>query len=402
MLVSVAHVITKLELGGAQQNTLFTVAHLDRSRYRPILITGEPGMLDDEARTLQGVEFCRVPSLTRPIRPIRDLRTLRALTDLLIRLKPTIVHTHSSKAGILGRWAARLAEVPIVVHSIHGFGFTRDQPAPVRHALIAIERMAAHWTTRFFAVSEANRRLGIDLGLFPPERCTVIRSGVDLEAFRRMGGASLNVPVKKHELGLMAGHQVVGMIAPLKPQKAPLDFVRMAALIRQARPEVRFLLVGDGALRGVLEATIRRLGLSRVVVLAGWRRDIAEILRCLDVFVLTSRWEGLPRVYLEALASGVPVVGTRVDGATEVIRDGVNGYLLDPGDVRGLADRVLFLLDHPELAARLRDTGDGLPPEFDIWEMVRRQECEYEQLLGDLLARKSLSEAKPYATSAGG
>lgn len=402
MLVSIAHIITKLELGGAQQNTLFTVAHLDRSRYRPILITGEPGLLDDEAGALNGVEFYRVPSLGRPIRPIRDLRALRALTGLLTRLKPTIVHTHSSKAGILGRRAARLAGVPLVVHSIHGFGFTRYQPAPVRHALIALERMAARWTARFFAVSEANRRLGIELGLFPPERCTVIRSGIDLDAFRRACGTPLNIPVKKHELGLTAGHPVVGMIAPLKPQKAPLDFVRMAALVRQARPDVRFLVVGDGALRGAMEAAIRRLGLSRVFALAGWRRDIAEILRCLDVFVLTSLWEGLPRVYLEALASGVPVVGTRVDGATEVIRDGVNGYLLDPGDVRGLAERVLYLLDHPGVAAGLREAGDGLPPEFDIREMVRRQECEYEQLLSGLLTRKSLSEAGRYATPARG
>ena len=135
---AVCHIITKLELGGAQENTLFTVSHLDPARFRPILIAGEPGLLDDEARKLPGVEFHRVPSLVRELRPLSDLRALAALTQLLRRLRPAIVHTHSSKAGILGRLAARLAGVPVIIHSIHGFGFTRYQSPPVRRALIAL------------------------------------------------------------------------------------------------------------------------------------------------------------------------------------------------------------------------------------------------------------------------
>ena len=378
--VAVAHIITKLELGGAQQNTLCTVSHLNAARFRPLLITGESGLLDQEARALSGVEFHQVPSLKRPIRPVADLRALLALTLLLRRLNPLIVHTHSSKAGILGRWAARLAGVPIIIHSIHGFGFTRYQHPLVRRALIALERRTSRFTTRFFAVSEANRRLGMELGLFPADRCTVIRSGVDLHAFRR---ARVDIAAKKRELGLEPGGPVVGMIAPLKPQKAPLDFVRLAALVHRSRPDARFVLVGDGELRGPVEEQSARLGLSGTLLLTGWRRDIAEILRCFDLFVLTSLWEGLPRVYLEALASGVPVVGTRVDGAAEVIRDGVNGYLVEPGDVRGMADRVLELLAHPDAAVRMGQKGESLPQEFDIRDMIRRLEREYDRLVGD-------------------
>jgi len=374
----ICHIITKLELGGAQQNTLFTVAHLDPSRFRPILVAGEPGLLDGEARALAQVEFHQVPSLVRAIRPWSDLRALVALTCLLRRLQPAIVHTHSSKAGILGRLAAWLAGVPIIVHSIHGFGFARYQSAAVRRALVALECLAAKVTTRLFAVSEANRRLGVALGLFPEDRCVVIRSGVDLAAIRR---TAVDTTAKKRELGLEPGRPVVGMVAPMKPQKAPLDFVRVAAQVAARKSDTQFLFVGDGELRGAVEAEIARFGLAQSVRLAGWRRDVPAIMRCLDVFVLTSRWEGLPRVYLEALASGVPVVGTRVDGAAEVVRDGVNGYLVAPGDVPGLADRVLWLLANPAAAADMGRRGESLPQEFDIHHMVRRQEEEYTHLL---------------------
>jgi glycosyltransferase involved in cell wall biosynthesis len=378
MARAVCHIITKLELGGAQQNTLFTVAHLDPAKFRPILITGEPGLLDGEARKLPGVEFHQIPSMVREIRPLEDLRALFALTRLLRRLKPAIVHTHSSKAGILGRVASRLAGVPVIVHSIHGYGFTRFQSFPVRRMLMALECLAAKITTRFFAVSEANRRLGVELGLFPDDRCVVIRSGVDLAAIRKTG---VDTTAKKRELGLEPGRPVVGMVAPMKPQKAPLDFVRVAARVAAKKPETQFLFVGDGDLREAMEADIARLDLMKSFRLAGWRRDVPAIMRCLDVFVLTSLWEGLPRVYLEALASGVPVVGTRVDGASEVVRDGVNGYLLAPGDVQGLADRVLSLLANPTLAADMGRRGESLPQEFDIHDMVRRQEEEYDRLL---------------------
>ncbi len=396
MAVTVAHVITKLELGGAQQNTLFTVSHLDPARYRPVLVTGEPGALDDEARALAGVEFHQVPTLVRPVSPLRDLRATIALLRLFLRLKPTIVHTHSSKAGIIGRWAAKLARVPIIVHSIHGFGFHAQQPALKRLAFVTAERAAAPLTTRFFAVSEATRRRGVELGLFPADRCVVIRSGIDVEAVRTR---SVDCAAKKRELGFDPDQPIVGMVAPLKPQKAPLDFVGLAALVHHSRPETGFLLVGDGELRRDVEMAIVQRGLTSVVRLAGWRRDVAEIMPCLTVFALTSRWEGLPRVYLEALAAGVPVVGTGVDGAAEVVRDGHNGYLVEPGDLTAMAERVLALLDQPALARDMGRHGRALPAEFDIHDMVRQQEREYERLLATTEGWNYLRHQARYDTS---
>src|SRR2546422_2813873 len=184
MTHTICQIITKLELGGAQQTTLYIVAHLDRSRFRPVLISGEPGLLDDEAKALGGVEFYQVSSLVRQIRPWRDLRALAELTRLLKTLKPAIVHTHSSKAGILGRWAAWLAGVPIIIHTIHGSGISPSQPAWLRWLLIGLERLTGLITTHWIAVSEADVVKGLGWGLFQRSNVSVIRPGVDTQSFQ--------------------------------------------------------------------------------------------------------------------------------------------------------------------------------------------------------------------------
>lgn len=379
--VRVAHIITKLELGGAQQVALFTVAQLNRAKFAPILITGEPGLLDEEAQTIADLGRYRIPSLVRPIRPWSDVIALYQLTRLLSRLRPAIVQTHSSKAGLLGRWAARLAGVPIILHYVHGYGFTPAQPPWMRRLLIWAERRTGRITTKILTASSVNLRQGVELGLFTDDQAMWLPPGVDLEAIRRR---RVDVARKRRELGLESPCPLVGMVAPFKPQKAPVDFIRMAVAIHRQRPDVRFLLVGDGELRQAVTDEIHRTGLTDRVLLTGWRRDVLDLLRCLDVFVLTSRWEGLPRVYLEALTSGVPVVGTKVDGAPDAVHDGVNGFLVEPGDVSRLAERVLWLLSHPVHAKQMGLRGTHLPIQFDCHEMVRRQEQIYEQLLADL------------------
>ncbi len=318
--IRVLHVITQLELGGAQQNTLYTCAHLDRSRFEASLACGPGGILDDEARAMEGVPALFVPSLVRPVRPHRDLQALVALARLIRGLRPDIVHTHSSKAGIVGRWAARLAGVRRIVHSIHGFGFHDGQAAPVRGAYIAAEKGTAAITSRFIAVSRANRDQGAALGLFDPARCAVIRSGIALARYRE---AAARPGAFRRELGIGPGDPLVGMIACLKPQKAPLDFVETAARVLAGEPRTTFVVAGDGELRGAVEAAIARVpgGAGRIRLL-GWRRDTERILADLDLLLLTSRWEGLPRVLPEAMAAGKPVVATAVDGSPEAVAEG--------------------------------------------------------------------------------
>ena len=183
--VPVVHIITQLEFGGAQQNTLYTVSRLDREKFEPVLVTGPGGYLMKEARELD-VPLHVAGSLQRKIRPPADLAAFREIVGILRSLPrpPVIVHTHSSKAGILGRHAARRARVPIVIHSIHGFGFTPRQPLLLRKTLIGVERMTSGYTDHFIAVSRSNRDDGVRYGLFPPERCSVIRSGFDLDLFK--------------------------------------------------------------------------------------------------------------------------------------------------------------------------------------------------------------------------
>ena len=384
MKARVVHLITKLELGGAQGNTLHTVRCLDRSRFSVALWAGDGGILNEEAAAIPELSFELIPPLVREINPLRDLQALLILRQKLkAEIKqfaplPVILHTHSSKAGILGRLAGRLAGVRRLVHTYHGFGFNPTQPGPLRALFIGLERWAGGMSRALIAVSRANLEQAVALGFCPREKIRLIRSGVALENFTRR---NIDRPAKRRELGLKPDSPMVLMVACLKPQKSPLDFVRIAKQVTAAAPEVEFVLAGDGELRPELEALVRELGLTERFHLLGWRRDIPELLWAADLLVLTSRWEGLPRVYPEALAAGLPVVGTAVDGAAEAVTEGETGYLFAPGDVAGMAGRVIALLRDPEQRARLSAAGPKRVAEFDIRRLVPAQEALYEELL---------------------
>lgn len=379
--VKVVHIITKLELGGAQENTLFTVMHLRRDRYTPVLISGSEGILVEEAQQLREGELHLVPELAREIRPLKDIITLFKLTKILTQLQRTaaiIVHTHSSKAGILGRWAACLAGSKVIIHSVHGFSFNDFQPQLVRAFYIFLERITSRITTRFIAVSQANIEKGIEERIFKRDQVVLIRSGIEIEKYYQVKPERAE---KRKELGIDATIPLVAMIACFKPQKSPLDFVKVAKRVSDEVDQVKFLLVGDGILRPKIEALIKKYQIEDKVMLLGWRRDIPEIMGCIDIVVLTSRWEGLPRVFPQAMASGVPVVATGVDGAPEAIHHGVNGFLVPPGDSEGMAEKVLFLIQHPESARAMGKEGRRLVKEFAIEKMMTQQEELYEMLL---------------------
>lgn len=380
--VRVCHVITRLDLGGAQENTLYTVGHL-RPPYDASLVAGTGGFLDAEARELRGVRVEFEPALVRRIDPLRDPLAVLRLARRFRAGHPDIVHTHSSKAGILGRLAARLARVPVVIHTIHGFGFNSGQPALLRSGLVAAERLVAPFTTHFIAVSRANLEEGRRRGIVDPARASVIRSGVPLAAFQAAAAdpALRNGHGLRHELGFSQATPLVGMIACLKPQKAPIDFVETAARVAARHPAARFVLVGDGELRGAVERRAAALSLGDRLRLLGWRRDMPRIMAALDVLVLTSLWEGLPRVLPEAFACGVPVVATGVDGTTDVLRDGDTGVVCRPHDLEALSAGVSRLLEDRSLARVYAGRARACLPEFDIDTMVRAQEDLYARLL---------------------
>jgi len=381
--IRVCHVITILELGGAQDNTLYTVSHM-KPPFAASLVCGPGGILDEDAKRL-GIKVRFIPSLVRAVRPARDLAALLALVRIFREERPDIVHTHSSKAGILGRLAARRARVPRVVHTIHGYGFHAAQPRWQYRTFLALERLAARFTDRFIAVSRANLEQGLALGLFTPEKVSLIRSGIALREFddaTRAPDGPGRRGVLRRELGLPADARLVGMVACLKPQKSPLTFVEVAARVTREVPGAVFVIAGDGEMRPAVERRAAELGLEGRLRLLGWRRDVPNVMASLDVLLHTSLWEGLPRVLPEAIASGVPIVATSADGTSDILEDGSTGIVCAPGDIEGLAGGVRRLLRDPGLGRVLAGRARAVLREFDIDEMVRDQERLYLSLHG--------------------
>jgi glycosyltransferase involved in cell wall biosynthesis len=378
----VYHVITKLELGGAQKMALMTLERLPRDRYELGLVSGPEGLLVDWANRIPSLTRVWNQWLVRELRPVKDALALLNLWLLFRRERPEIVHTHSAKAGIIGRWAAKLAGVPLVFHTVHGFGFNDFQRPAVRNFYIALERLTTKITTKVFMVSYANADKAEKCGMVHRRDWILARAFISVEEFsrprpRRKKLREWNVPEDK---------VIVGMIACFKPQKAPEDFVEVAARVLAQTKQAHFVMAGDGERRASVEERIRRHGLETHITLLGWQRekDMPEIYRNLDVVVLTSLWEGLPCVFSEAMASELPVVATNVDGAREAIIDGENGYLHDPHDIAGMAQSVLKLIANADLRHAMGERGKNRVMEFDIGTSVDTIESTYRECLRNL------------------
>lgn len=369
----VVHVITKLELGGAQQNTLYTVSHLNSRLFEPHLITGMGGLLDADAHNNEvQVHFC--PDLIREIRPSADLRAFRFLRKLFLRLKPDIVHTHSSKAGILGRLAARSAGVPHIVHTYHGFGFHTYQNQLLFRLYVSIEKLACRRTEHLIFVGRENQEWASELHLLNGCTHSLIRSGVETRRFLDV----VPDPRLMDNFQIPPDAKVVGMIACLKQQKDPLLYVEAADLVTRELPNVYFLLIGDGELRDAVLKRAAEMKHPERFRHVGWIQNPEQILAQLDLLVLTSLWEGVPRVIPEATLSGVSVVASNIPGNREVIFSNRNGVLAEPRNQRDFADKILELLTHsPKVDPEIRDK---ISREFDIDEMVRTQEKLYLKL----------------------
>lgn len=387
MPIRVLHPITRLIVGGAQENTMLTAQLLDPARWQVDVLsgpqTGSEGSLIETVRE-RGIPLIIEPSLVREVNPLQDLRALFRLIRLMRQGRYTIVHTHSSKAGIVGRWAAKLAGVPIIVHTVHGWGHHERQHPLIRAYYILLEKLTLPITDKLIVVSPLNTEKGLADGIGRPEHYAVIRSGIELERFghpqvdRATTRAAWNIPLDA---------PVVGTVTRLSAQKAPLDFVRAAAQVAAAVPNVYFLVVGDGPLRAEVEKVARDLGIRERLVLTGLRRDVPEQLAAMDIFALSSLWEGLPRVLPQAMASGLPVVATATDGSIEAVTDGENGFLVPPGQPAILAESLIRLLRDPALARQMGEAGRQRVAEFDVRTMV----AQIDQLYQELLAQKGLA-----------
>jgi glycosyltransferase involved in cell wall biosynthesis len=376
----VLHVITRLVAGGAQHNTLLTAAHLDRGRYEVTLASGPTGGSEGslEREIPGGVAFVRVPDLLRDPHPVRDARALGHLAALMRRGRYHIVHTHTTKAGLLGRIAARLAGAPVVVHTPHGHAFHGYLGAAGSAALVRVERGLARWTDRIVCLTEAERAEHVRLRIGPPELFEVIHSGVDVGHF---AAARVSPEAKRRALGLPPDGPLVGCVARLVPVKGVQYLLEAVPAIRAAVPGATVVFVGDGPLRGALERAAAGRALDGAAVFLGLRRDVEEILPLCEVVVLPSLNEGMGRAAVEALASGRPVVGSRVSGIQDVVRDGETGLLVPPADPAALARAVVRCLVDPALRRALGERARRAAGAYGIGPMMERIDALYRRLL---------------------
>jgi glycosyltransferase involved in cell wall biosynthesis len=376
----VFHIITKLELGGAQKVTLMTLERLPRDRYELGLATGPEGLLVDWANAIPNLKRVWLPALVREVRPLHDLLAFVDLWRLFRRERPQVVHTHSSKAGIIGRWAAKAAGVPFIFHTWHGFGFNDFQSPLVRSIYVWLERVTTKITTKPFVVSYANAERAEKSGVVKAGDWVLSRDAIAVEEFMQPKPRRQ----KLREWGIPEDKVTVGMVACFKPQKAPEDFVEVAARVLAQTNRAHFIMAGDGELRASVEERIRKHGIGEHITLLGWQneKDMPEIYRNFDIVVLTSLWEGLPCVFSEAMACELPIVATNVDGAREAIIDGDNGRLHPPHDVDAMAESVLALVADSELRCAMGRRGKSRVMEFDIGTSVATVDATYRKFLG--------------------
>ncbi|MDD5116167.1 MAG: glycosyltransferase family 4 protein [Candidatus Omnitrophica bacterium] len=378
--INLLYIITKLELGGAQKQLLSLIGSLDREKYNIFLFAARDGLLVGEASSINGLVFKRSDFLERPVNPLRDALAFFEIYSFIRKNGIQAVHTHSSKAGILGRFAARAARVPVIIHTVHGWSFHDYQPGPLRYFYILLERICALFTSRIITVSFFDKKKGLKSSIGKDGQYVIIKYGIDAERFRLSQGR------KEARAALRIGDNelAIGMIACFKPQKSPADFIKIADGIRKRIPDTKFIMVGDGVLRKRLSALIKKLGLNDRFILTGWRQDIPLILSALDIFVLTSSWEGLPITVLEAMAAGVPVVATDTGGVREAIESGKTGYLAKAGDRQSLQNRIEeLLMDRRKRSEFIRLSSERINSgSFSLEKMCRETEKLYSDLWG--------------------
>ena len=383
--MKIAHVITRLIVGGAQENTILTCRGLVERGHEVILMagpeTGPEGSLWKKAEQ-SGANLIKVEKLARAVRPRSDWAAVRQVRGILEELRPDIVHTHSSKAGIVAREAARRAKVPIIIHTIHGMSFNRTQSTIVRALYRHLERRAGKVTDAFISVADAMTDQAVAAGIAPRDRFTTIYSGMQTKLFA-------SDPERRHRVrarwGVQDDEVVVGTIARLFDHKGYEEILQALPAVVERVPRIRFVWVGDGANRGRYERQLKQLGLSDRVYLTGLiaPEDVAAQIDGFDMVLHASRWEGLPRAIVQGLLAGKPAISFDNDGAPEVVIPNETGLLVPMGDIRKMTEAIVELAEDKKKRESYGNRGRALCEErFDWRYMVRAIESLYVSLTG--------------------
>jgi glycosyltransferase involved in cell wall biosynthesis len=385
----ILHIITRLDMGGSAQNTLLSCKELS-GKYETILVHGlsnESGMSDLEKKIVEagvetakknGIKVIALPAMVRSIRPIKDFKALLALMWLIFKEKPDIVHTHSSKAGILGRVAAKISFVPNIIHTPHGHVFYGHFGVFASKVFLWVEKLFSRFTDRMVALTDGEKNDYENLSVCPAEKLLKIHSGVDVKQFKQSNG---NMVEKRRSLGLDQNGNVVGFVGWLLPIKGPEYLLKAMEYVWQEYPETALVFVGKGDLDVDLRTQALRVSANGRVKFLGWREDIDEIMPVFDMLVLPSLNEGMGRVLVEAMAAGKPVVASRVGGIPDLVRDGETGYLVPPADEKALADGIKKLLDDPGKAWEMGQHGKKRCQQFSLEAMIEKLDDLYSGLI---------------------
>jgi glycosyltransferase involved in cell wall biosynthesis len=369
----VTHIITRLIIGGAQENTVATVLGLrEKQGVEPHLISGPtigPEGSMESAFTDCPQILTIVPQLVRPVHPLKDYGALAKLESFFRNQCPQIVHTHSGKAGILGRLAARRAGIPVIIHHIHGPSFGPFQGPLANWLFTAAERYAGKATTHFVCSADAMTRRYLAAGIGRPEMFTRVFSGFQVDPFAN----AFNDPSLRRSLGLDSRHFVIGMIARLAPLKGHADLLAAFSPLLADYPDARLLLVGDGPLRNQITALAYKAGLAEKVIFTGLLppMEVPRYVGIMDCLAHLSSREALSRALPQALAAGKPVVAYDFDGADEICLQGETGFLVKTGDVPAATKALLDLARNADLRKRLGEKGrQFVQKNFRVEKMV--------------------------------
>jgi len=390
--IRVLHIITRMIPGGADENTLQTVLLLDKACFTVDLIVG--GQSDE--MMLRRVENCRVvilPELVRNPSLSCDIKSFIKIMRIIRHEKYHIVHTHTAKAGILGRMAAWLCRTPIVVHTLHGTTFHRAMHASEAFFYRILERLTACITDQLVSVGDDLRQIYLNAGVGKPEQYVTIRSGFEISRFR-LSDAEIALRRRKirRELGISDAAYVIGSASRLEPRKGQYYFIQSAQQLLSKYPDLVFILAGDGPSAEELRTLAQSLRIANKIHFLGHRKDIEDVMSAMDVFVLSSLWEGLPQVLVQAAALGRPIVSFDAEGAKEIVHGGENGFVVPRGDENALTESLAYLISHPQRAREMGLRGRRfIGAEYDKEIMVRRIDELYSELLstagrGDFLA----------------
>lgn len=367
--IKVAHIVTNFALGGAQDYLITTIENLDRDKFELFIFGQMQGERTEVLLKLKDVKCADVPDLSREISPLKDLIAIFQIFSLLKKYKINLVHTHSSKAGVVGRIAAKFAGVGVIVHTIHGFPFHDFMSKTKRKSFILLERLMARITDALLLVSEREKSIALNLNIKPKRILETIYNSVDFFPFTQ----TFDRPIFRQKLGINSSEILIGFSGRFSQQKALHILVEAFSLVNKEFPQTKLLLVGDGVQKSELVEQSKKLNISDKIIMTGFQSNVAPFYLIMDIFIMTSLWEGLSRCLAEAMYAKLPVIATDVGGTADAVINDQTGWLIKANDVHAAVNALRDAILNPEICKKMGKNGFQFAREsFDITNNTKK------------------------------